>query len=247
MPSSLLIFLERYDVTFFLLLSFVFVVLRVIRIVMPKYVYFVRHGETVLNRSRIRQGQEGGLSEEGKDQAIKTGIRLSQMHIQHMYVSPYERTQETAALINTHASIPFSYTPLLAERKNPSEIIGKSYDNPEVQKIINMIDFTNHDPDFRFSDEENFSDLRVRAKGLLLFLALRPYTRIVCVTHGIFLKMVLAHITYGKKLNPLHHAALAYATQVHNAGITLLYYNPWRVFVGKPLWSIVVFDDISKI
>jgi probable phosphoglycerate mutase len=217
------------------------------KVLSPKRIYFVRHGETILNAAHIRQDNTGGLTEVGKEQAKVTGLRLSKMHIGHMYVSPYERTVETAAIINETAHVPFTYTKLLAERRNPSEIVGKKYDDLEVEKIINHIDLANHDQNFRYSNEENFADLQARAKKLLRYLAYRPHTTIACVTHGIFLKMVLAHIVYGAKLTPLVHATLTYLTTVNNAGITLVTYNPWNFFVGKKSWNIVVFNDISKV
>lgn len=218
-----------------------------IRIFLPKRIYFIRHGETILNKAHIRQDNVGGLSEEGKKQAQETGMRLSKMHIQHMYVSPYERTTETAGIINNFVHTPFTYTPLLVERRNPSEIIGKEYDDLVVEKIVNQIDLSNHDAGYRYSDEENFTDLQNRAKKLLRYLAFRPYTTILCITHGIFLKMVLAHIVYDKKLTPLIHATLTYLTTVDNAGMTLVTYNPWRVLSGKKTWEIVVFNDIAQI
>ena len=217
------------------------------KLLSPKHIYFVRHGETILNASHIRQDDKGGLTEDGKEQAKATGLRLSKMHLEHMYVSPYERTMETAGIINEFVHIPFTYTKLLAERRNPSEIIGKKYDDLAVEKIVNHIDLANHDPKFRYSDEENFADLQKRAKKLLWYLTFRPHKTIVCVTHGIFLKMVLAHIAYGSKLTPLVHATLTYLTTVNNAGITFVTYNPWNIFVGKKVWNIVVFNDISKV
>lgn len=228
-------------------LLFIFFGTSFIRIFLPKRIYFIRHGETILNKAHIRQDNVGGLSEEGKKQAQETGMRLSKMHIQHMYVSPYERTTETAGIINNFVHTPFTYTPLLVERRNPSEIIGKEYDDLVVEKIVNQIDLSNHDAGYRYSDEENFTDLQNRAKKLLRYLAFRPYTTILCITHGIFLKMVLAHIVYDKKLTPLIHATLTYLTTVDNAGMTLVTYNPWRVLSGKKTWEIVVFNDIAQI
>ncbi len=225
----------------------IFLSLSFARIFLPKRIYFVRHGETILNKAHIRQDSVGGLTDDGRKQAEETGLRLAKMHIEHMYVSPYERTAETAGIINNFIHTPFTYTQLLAERRNPSEIIGKKYDDLSVEKIINQIDLSNHDAEYRYSDEENFTDLQGRAKKLLRYLAFRPYTTILCVTHGIFLKMVLAHISYSQKLTPLIHATLTYLTTVDNAGITLVKYNPWNMFFGKETWSIVVFNDIAQI
>lgn len=244
MPSLLL---QNQNFTILLLVVTSFLLFFIFKLFAPKRIYFVRHGETVLNAAHVRQDNKGGLNEEGKEQAKRAGIRLSKMHIKHMYVSPYERTIETAGIINEYTHIPFTYTKLLAERRNPTEIIGKKYDDLTVEKIVNQIDLANHDPQFRYSDEENFADLQYRAKKLLGYLAFRPHRTIACVTHGIFLKMVLAHISYGEKLTPLIHATLTYLTTVDNAGITFVTYNPWNALRGKKTWNIVVFNDISKV
>jgi len=34
---------------------------------------------------------------------------------------------------------------------------------------------------------------------------------------------------------------------VNNAGITFVTYNPWNIFLGKKVWNIVIFNDISKV
>lgn len=227
--------------------AILFLSIHFLRIFLPKRIYFIRHGETILNKAHIRQDNEGGLSEEGKKQAEESGLRLAKMHIQHMYVSPYERTTETAKIINNFVRVPLTYLQLLTERRNPKEIIGKKSDDIEVEKIVNQIDFASHEPNFRYSDEENFIDLENRAKELLHYLAFRPHTTILCVTHSIFLRMVLAYISYGQKLTPLIHATLSYLTTVDNAGITLVTYNPWNFFLGKELWNIVVFNDMTQI
>jgi len=240
------LFLQNENIGLVLLIIFFCIIIFFWKILSPKHIYFVRHGETILNAAHIRQDNKGGLTEDGKEQAKATGVRLSKMHIEHMYVSPYERTIETAGLINEYVHVSFTYTKLLAERRNPTEILGKKYDDIEVEKIVNQIDLANHDSKFRYSDEENFADLQKRAKKLLRYVAFRPHKTIACVTHGIFLKMILAHITYGTKLTPLVHATLTYLTVVNNAGITFVTYNPWNIFLGKKVWNIVIFNDISK-
>jgi len=241
------LFLQNENIGLVLLIIFFCIIIFLWKILSPKHIYFVRHGETILNAAHIRQDNKGGLTEDGKEQAKATGVRLSKMHIEHMYVSPYERTIETAGLINEYVHVSFTYTKLLAERRNPTEILGKKYDDIEVEKIVNQIDLANHDSKFRYSDEENFADLQKRAKKLLRYVAFRPHKTIACVTHGIFLKMILAHITYGTKLTPLVHATLTYLTVVNNAGITFVTYNPWNIFLGKKVWNIVIFNDISKV
>ena len=62
--------------------------------------YWVRHGETEANRAGILQGQSDfPLTESGKEGAIKTGVYLSKVAFDHLYVSDLERATRTAIMI----------------------------------------------------------------------------------------------------------------------------------------------------
>src|SRR5690606_41442565 len=78
---------------------------------------------------------------------------------------------------------------LLRERKNPSEIIGHSRTEEAVRRIVDRIDNGFHDDDLRYSDEENFIDLRERAHRLLRFID-RKSTRLnsshVKISYAVF-------------------------------------------------------------
>lgn len=213
----------------------------------PKRIYFVRHGETLLNAAHIRQDEKGGLSEVGKQQAQETAIRLKKMHVQKFFCSPYERAQETATIIRTLVHKPIELTPLLVERKNPSEIIGKGYDDPEVVKIVSLIDGGYHDDTLRYSDEENFQDLKDRAKKLVAFLEEQRESVICCITHGMYLKMVLAYILHRENLHAPEYVKLSFFNKADNAGITLCRYSPLKRFNKTRGWEILAFSDESKI
>ena len=79
----------------------------------PRRFYFVRHGETVLNAQHIRQGEEGSLSEEGKQQAERVGEVLTSLPIERIIASPYPRAQETAIILKKYLKVPILYSPLL--------------------------------------------------------------------------------------------------------------------------------------
>ena len=131
-----------------------------------KLIYFVRHGETVLNAEGIRQGPDGSLTEKGRTQALATALRFpkSKGKPQIIISSPYQRTKETANIIAKELKLRVKYSDLLKERRNPSEIIGHSGAEKHVREIIDRIDKSFHADDLRYSDEENFSDLKERAK-----------------------------------------------------------------------------------
>ncbi|MFH1178651.1 MAG: histidine phosphatase family protein [bacterium] len=205
--------------------------------------YIVRHGETLLNAEHIKQGEDGGLSESGKQQAEAVGVRLSQLDIQKIIASPYERARETASIINSHLRVPISYSQLLVERRNPSEIIGKKRDNPEVVKIVDQMDLAYHEDEYRFSDEENFIDLKTRARKCLNLLARQGARETCVVTHHVFLKMLLAYMLYRERLHAGDYTKLSFFNMSDNGGISVCEYNPWKIFSNTRGWKVLSFNE----
>lgn len=206
--------------------------------------YFVRHGETVLNAEHIRQGEEGGLSEDGRHQAERVGRALENLNITRIIASPYQRALETAEIIKSHLNVPIIYSELLVERRNPSEIIGKNRDLPEVVHIIDRMDLAYHEDDYRFSDEENFVGLKNRAKKCLSFLALHGASETCVVTHHLFMKMLLAYMLHRDRLHASDFAKLAFFNFSDNAGISICEFNPWHIFSPTRGWEVVSFNQI---
>jgi len=211
-----------------------------------KIFYFVRHGESILNQKGIRQGSEGALSDKGRLQAEQTGQRFKGRTIDIILVSPYERTKETAAIINKYVNKNIEYCDLLKERRNPSEIVGKLADSEEVTKIVDIIDRSFHADDYRYSDEENFLDLKNRAKALLDYLALRKEKNILVVTHGIFLKMVGAYLVEGEALTASAYNKLSFLNSSSNASITVCEYKTgWYIPSKDKGWKLIAWDDYA--
>lgn len=208
---------------------------------LERTIYFVRHGETVQNAAHIRQDETGGLSENGKKQIEVLAERLSNFNIKKIFSSPFQRAAETSDIILKHINAPIEYVPLLGERHNPSSIVGKSYDDIEVAKAINAMDKSFHAADYRYADEENFEDLKTRALKAKEFLRKNSSSQTLCVTHGIFLKMLLCVLTYDKELTVEQYIRLAVFNPVDNGGITLVKYKPLEFFDNP--WEILAFND----
>lgn len=208
-----------------------------------KIIYFVRHGETNQNAAGIRQGREEPLSERGREQARTTAKKFPQHKgkPQIIFASPFKRTEETAKILAEELHLKIKYTDLLAERKNPSEIIGHSGREPQVRQIVDKMDKSIHADDLRISDEENFIDLKNRAKKLLKFIKQRGQKRIIMVTHSIFLKMVVAYIQHGEHLSAEEYAKLSYFNPIDNAGLTICEYIPH--WFSKDEWKLLVWND----
>lgn len=208
----------------------------------PRRFYFVRHGETLLNAEHIRQGEDGALSPKGREQAEQVGHSLEGLPIKRIIGSPYPRAKETAEIINTYLKVPILYSPLLAERRNPSEIIGKSTHDPEVIRIVDQMDLSYHIDEYRFSDEENFIDVKERARKCLDFLARESGRETVVVTHHLILKMIVAYALYRERLHASDFTKLAFFNTSDNAGITICDYHPWKIFSATRGWEIVSYN-----
>jgi len=210
-----------------------------------KIIYFVRHGETENNAKDIRQGPEGPLSEKGRAQALAIAKRFPKKkgHPQIVIASPYERTRETADIISKELGLKVKYCDLLKERRNPSEIVGHSGGEMEVKKIVDRIDNSYHTDDLRYSDEENFSDLKTRAGKLLKYIKKRREKRIIMVTHKIFLKMVASYMLYGDRLTASQYNNLSYFNPIGNAGMAIVSYT--HHWFKKDEWKLLVWNDLA--
>lgn len=210
-----------------------------------KLIYFVRHGETESNAKGIRQGSEGHLNEKGRAQALATAQRFPKHKggPQVIISSPYERTRDTAEIIGKQLDMPVEYSDLLVERKNPTEIIGHQGGEKEVRKIIDRIDKSFHDDNLRYADEENFVDLKERAKKLLAYIVERPEERIIMITHGIFLKMVISFMLEGEKLTASEYNNLSYLNPINNASMAICSYTTY--FFKKNEWKLLIWNDLE--
>jgi broad specificity phosphatase PhoE len=208
-----------------------------------KLIYFVRHGETVFNAEGIRQGPAGHLTEKGRLQAQEAAKKFpkNKGRPQAIIASPYERTRETAEIIAKELNMNIEYSNLLVERKNPSEIVGHHKSERDVQVIVDRIDKSFHDDDLRYSDEENFVDLKNRARDLLAYIKSRPEERIIMVTHSIFLKMVVSYMLYGEELNASEYNKLSFFNPIDNASMTICQFIPH--WFRKDEWKLITWND----
>jgi broad specificity phosphatase PhoE len=219
------------------------VVLLTLNLMRTRRYYFVRHGETLLNAKHVRQGPEGALSERGREQAAQVGMYLKQFPIRRVIASTYPRAKETAEIINSYLKVPVTYTPLLAERRNPSEIIGKSTHDPDVERIVDQMDLAYHEDSYRYSDEENFIDEKNRGRAFLNLLVRRGGGESVIVTHHHFLKMLIAYLLYREDLHAGAFIKLSFFNVSDNAGITICEWDPWHLFSKTRGWRVVSFNE----
>ena len=212
-------------------------------IMRPRRFYFVRHGETLLNAEHIRQGAEGMLSEKGRAQAEEVGRYLARFNINAILSSTYPRAKETAEILRGQLKAPVAYSDLLVERRNPSDVVGKSSRDPKVTTTLNQIDLAYHEDDFHVSDEESFAELKTRARKCVDLLAAQGENGTVIVTHHVFLKACIAYMLYRERLHATDFVKLSFFNYSDNAGITTCEFNPWRAFSPTCGWRVVSFNE----
>jgi uncharacterized phosphatase len=163
-----------------------------------KHLYFIRHGQTVLNAERKWAGHtDTPLTEEGKAQAKAAGKAAKSLHINHIISSPLSRAHDTAKIIA--ASIG------LAEKhiEVNSLIIERHMGELESQPWDIDIDLDG------FADIETEDSVDERARLILRHLTRLDADTILMVSHGGFGHALWRIINEHNDVDPIGHFANA--------------------------------------
>jgi broad specificity phosphatase PhoE len=199
-------------------------------------IYFVRHGTTEDNDNNNFQLPTANLSKKGVEEAEFLAKRFETIAVEAIFSSVMTRAFQTAEIIGKHIKHPVTGSELFEEVKRPSVVRGRSKFDPEVRAIMKEVKERFADQSWRHSDEENYFLLKDRAKKALDFLLARNEERILLVTHGEILKMMLSIIIYGESLTPEMFHPIQSTFGTFNTGITKIQYNE----LG---WYILAWND----
>lgn len=194
------------------------------------------------NKAGLHQKGNMPLSETGREQAKKIAERLAKFKIDTIFTSPVARARETAEIISKSLKIPVEEREELIEAKSPSEIWGKSINDPTAKKIKKLIRENYLKGNWRYSDEENFDDLNTRADAFLKHI-LKSHKNhdILCVSHATLIKFLVCKMAYGKSLTPLIFHTFFHHFLTSNTGLTVCEYE------DKSGWWIKHFNDASHL
>ncbi|MEK7180566.1 MAG: histidine phosphatase family protein [Patescibacteria group bacterium] len=205
-----------------------------------KKIYLVRHGESEGNAEGIHQEAAAHLSEKGKMQARIIGERCAKFPLDLIISSTMLRAKETTEIIAKKIDKKLDYSDLFVECRRPKEVIGKPMASGEVLKARKVIRENFHIPDFRFSDEENFEDLKERARNALKYLEEREEGYILVVTHGLFMKVLVALVLFEENLTPQEFLQLKSKLHIENTGITVLDFDQENT---QLVWNLLIWND----
>lgn len=205
-------------------------------------VYFIRHGESEGNKNKIHQEENIPLSKKGKKQAELIAERLRGRKIDLVYSSPHLRARQTAEIIAQKLNLNVEHWSELRERKNPSELKGLKYSDPRAREIKKIMRKNQLRDDWRFSDEESFSDLLIRARGVeKRLLKQHRGQNILCVSHVKIIFMIVLNMIFQNKLTPEVFWQFYYHSRLTNTGITHL------EFTKESGWTLVTWNDVAHL
>lgn len=211
--------------------------------------YLIRHAESLLNAQKIHQAADTPLHERGFAQIDAVAKRLIPVGIDAVIASPFERTKVTAEHIAKYlGGMPIEFIKDLEEIHRPSEMHGKTTTDPDVLKIQATIVANYADPEYRYSDEETFNELKARGLRVLGHAISMNKNKILGVTHAGIMRVIIAAAMFGPDLAPREYQGL-WSTVIDNTGITILEHDlknmpahPWE----NP-WKIISLNDAERV
>jgi broad specificity phosphatase PhoE len=202
-----------------------------------KKIYLIRHGQSEGNIAGApRQGPTASLTEKGLRQVETIAERCSRLPIDAFISSTMKRAIQTSDVISKKIGRQYETSDLFVERRRPSVQIGAKPDHPEGFSAEAAIIANFAKPGYRHSDEENFEDLKDRAKRALAYLKSRKEEHILVVTHGLFSRVIVAYAFFGDALTGAECQRFIQKLATENTALTVLWHreespgSPWLLW-----------------
>lgn len=159
--------------------------------------FFIRHGETISNQKKIRQGVQidDYLDTQGILQIQKIAKIIKALDLDVLFTSYLKRAEETAALINTSLKEPISiFHDFRLRERDFGSLSGKSReewdrtlpDNREREALQNY--------DYRPFGGESVDDVRQRSISAILdLISNQDKKNVGIITHNGVIRLLLFH------------------------------------------------------
>lgn len=183
-------------------------------------IFLVRHAESELNAKNTHQYPHTKLSKTGLKQAESVAKRFSGIKIDVIMASRYRRAMQTAQIIRGSLKKKIIYTSLLNEIKYSTDIEGHKIGSRLSEKISEEALKHINDPNWHYSDEENFFDFKRRVGAFMRYLKKKNKENIIIVTHGHFIRMLLALTLFGDDMSMDEFYKFFRFIRLNNTGIT---------------------------
>jgi broad specificity phosphatase PhoE len=204
---------------------------------LKKVIYLVRHGQSEDNAAPVFQSYNSPLSDKGKRQAEMVANRIKHLNFDALISSPQERAKQTADAIASSTNKQPELSNLFVERIKPSSIDGESYNDSRARSTWREWEKSLTTSGSKVEDGENYDEIVARADKALNFLQEHKHKRLVVVSHGHFIRTLVAQILLGPQLNSTSLKRFYDLISIENTGITVLHFREayeeparWRVW-----------------
>lgn len=181
-------------------------------------------------------GGTAALTDTGREQAKFIAERAAHLPIDVIITSTFLRATQTASIISERTGIRIEHSELLVERKSPTRLLGMRWLDPDVQETQRKWERAFY-TDERVDDGETFSEICDRAQKALSFLESRSESNILVVTHGFFLRVLVADMIFGTLLTAKIFEPMDFGMRTKNTGLTVLQHDGNDTY--KPWWLLV--------
>lgn len=207
-----------------------------------KTVYFVRHGQSEGNVTQAFQPTDSPLSSQGEVQAQQLAKRTSSLAFDALIASPFLRARQTAEVIAATTGKEPHYSDLFVERLKPTSIYNKPFTDPQAQEVYQAWSESLYTPGMRAEDGENFDDITKRAEKALDYLAKRAEESLLVVTHGYFMRAILARVLLGDLLTgEAFRRMQTRCYPMENTGISV--FRLVEDALGQRAWHLWMYND----
>lgn len=167
------------------------------------HVFFVRHGETELNKKHVHQSPVTPLSPKGREQALTAAEYLRPMNPERIVTSGYRRALETARIIGSVLDLTPQRSDFFREIERPSNLAGTSLFAPQTFWYVASSVMHQKNPAWRYRDAENFNDVYRRVQYSLAFIeSLRKtHKSIIIVSHTMYINLMIAYMCHDRILS----------------------------------------------
>lgn len=191
-------------------------------------ILLVRHGQTLGNLAHRHQALSTPLTELGREQIRATAAKLLEFKPTHLLTSPVFRAVESAQIIGQTLNMIPDTNPLFVELERPVFLNGNFHKSISSLWFYALWYFglSNNDK----HGGESYKMIRERVERAQMFLEhYPPDSRIVVVSHSVFINFFLAHACNKKPLNPFQALVrFLKVLSIKNGCIIKVYFDPAR-------------------
>jgi broad specificity phosphatase PhoE len=197
-----------------------------------KDIYFVRHGQAEGNEAAVFKSPNAALTLQGLDEAAVLAQKTAVLQPGHIVFGPLSRTVDTAKIIADTIGIPYSIHDAFAGIKHASSMAGQPKDGPVAEAYLATIKkMYSDDPNARYEDAENYTDLHTRLCAGLQHLAAHEADNILVVSHESVIKSYLILILHNLAYTPAFNIDMKkHLGKMTNTGIThVTFDDTWKI------------------